>query len=224
MVFSCIYGDLIVQIANQCRPYEVHAGQTDRLIESWVARLVEGFQSGEGLSYRRMNKLFGQITKDFTEIELAGEPKIRVGIVGEIYVKYAPLGNNNLEQFLLDEGAEPVVPGLTDFIIFKIYNRDVDVDLYGGRRLKQILARLFMRYVERYQRAMIAAIADAGFRAPEPFRKLHEQVQGYLGDGNKMGEGWLLTAEMLELIHSGTNNIVCTQPSAACRTMWWGRA
>lgn len=212
LIFSCIYGDIIVQIANQCRPYEKNKGETDRVIERWVSRLIEGFPKGEGLSYRGMKEIFGRIARDFKEIELVGEPKVRVGIVGEIYVKYAPLGNNNLEQFLLDEGAEPVVPGLTDFIIFKIYNRDVDVDLYGGHRLKQLAARFFMRFVERYQRAMIEAIAQAGFRAPEPFAKLREGVQGYLGVGNKMGEGWLLTAEMLELIHSGVPNIVCTQP------------
>ncbi|MDD4509722.1 MAG: 2-hydroxyacyl-CoA dehydratase [Oscillospiraceae bacterium] len=212
LIFSMMYGDLIVQIANQCRPYEVDPGATDALIETWINRLVSGFEAGKGLKFSAMVQNFDAIAADFKALPQAGEPKIRVGVVGEIYIKYAPLGNNNLEAFLLSEGAEPVVPGLTDFIIFKIYNRDVDVDLYGGKWIKQKVVRIFKRYVEKCQHAMIAAIERSGFRAPEPFESLHQRVKGYLGDGNKMGEGWLLTAEMLELIHSGTNNIVCTQP------------
>ena len=105
------------------------------------------------------------------------------------------------------------MPGLTDFIIFKIYNRVVDVDLYGGKWVKKAACQAFMKYIEACQRDMIEALERSNrFRAPGPFSQLHELVQGYLGDGNKMGEGWLLTAEMLELIHSGTGNIVCTQP------------
>ena len=136
-----------------------------------------------------------------------------MGVVGEIYVKFSPLGNNNLEDFLLSEGAEPVVPGLTDFMIFKIYNRVVDVDLYGGKWIKKAACQLFMKYIEACQKDMIQALERSGcFRAPGTFQDLHRMIQGYLGDGNKMGEGWLLTAEMLELIHTGTPNIVCTQP------------
>ena len=148
----------------------------------------------------------------FKAIPVAGEPKVRVGVVGEIYIKYSPLGNNNLEEFLLSEGAEPVVPGLTDFIIFKIYNREVDVNIYGGKWVKKKVCQVLKDYVEKCQRAMIAAMKKGGFRAPGTFEDLRRLIQGYLGEGNKMGEGWLLTAEMLELIHSGTNNIVCTQP------------
>ena len=133
--------------------------------------------------------------------------------MGEIYVKFAPLGNNNLEKFLLSEGVEPVVPGLTDFIIFKIYNRVSDVDLYGGKWIKKAACKAFMSYIEGCQKDMIQALENSHrFRAPGTFQDLHKLVHGYLGDGNKMGEGWLLTAEMLELIHTGTPNIVCTQP------------
>ena len=153
------------------------------------------------------------IAADFAKIPLSGETKTKVGVVGEIYVKFAPLGNNNLEQFLLSEGCEPVVPGLTDFMIFKINNRDVDVDLYGGKWLKKVVVRIFQRYVEKFQRSLIAAVkSQPKFAAPGTFADLQQLIKGYLGYGNKMGEGWLLTAEMLELIHSGINNIVCTQP------------
>ncbi|MFQ7854221.1 MAG: hypothetical protein ACLRIS_02830 [Flavonifractor plautii] len=105
-----------------------------------------------------------------------------------------------------------MVPGLTDFIIFKIYNREVDVNIYGGKWVKKKVCQVLKGYVEKCQRAMIAAMKKGGFRAPGTFEDLRRLIQGYLGEGNKMGEGWLLTAEMLELIHSGTPNIVCTQP------------
>ena len=212
-VFAMMYGDIIVNVANQVRPYEVEAGATDAMIEHWSQRLVDGFQAGKGMSRKQMRAIFDQICADFAAIPVQGEPKIRVGVVGEIYVKFAPLGNNNLEHFLLSEGVEPVVPGLTDFIIFKIYNRVADVDLYGGKWIKKAACKVFMGYVESCQKDMIAALKHSGrFRAPGTFQELHHLVHGYLGDGNKMGEGWLLTAEMLELIHSGTGNIVCTQP------------
>lgn len=212
-VFAMLYGDLIVLLANQVRPYETVQGATDNMVDLWESRMLAEMKDGNGLSFRSMKKNFGRIIADFDTIPVTGEQKIRVGVVGEIYIKYSPLGNNNLENFLLSEGAEPVVPGLIDFIIFKTYNRDVDVDLYGGKWMKQKAVRIFKNYMEKCQNAMIDAIKAHGrFRAPEPFEHLHALVKGYLGDGNKMGEGWLLTAEMLELIHSGTPNIVCTQP------------
>lgn len=212
-VFAMLYGDLIVLLANQVRPYETVPSTTDNMVDRWEARLLSEMKEGNGLSFRSMKKNFERIIADFDSIPVSGDPKIRVGVVGEIYIKYSPLGNNNLENFLLSEGAEPVVPGLIDFIIFKTYNRDVDVDLYGGKWIKQKAVRFFKHYMEKCQNAMIDALKAHGrFRAPEPFEHLHHLVKGYLGDGNKMGEGWLLTAEMLELIHSGTPNIVCTQP------------
>ena len=211
-IFAMMYGDLIVQCANQVRPYEVASGQTDQTIDACEKALLEAMNRGEGLSFQSMVENFDKLVAAFQAIPVAGEAKPRVGVVGEIYIKYSPLGNNNLEQFLLSEGAEPVVPGLTDFIIFKIYNREVDVGIYGGLWLKKKVCQIFKGYVEKCQRAMIAAMEKGGFRAPGTFEDLRRLIQGYLGEGNKMGEGWLLTAEMLELIHSGTNNIVCTQP------------
>ena len=213
LIYAMMYGDLIMNVANQVRPYEVQEGQTDALVQTWQNKLVDTFQHGKGMSRGQMKKIFPQICQDFAAIEVAGEPKIRVGVVGEIYVKFSSLGNNNLERFLLKEGAEPVVPGLTDFIIFKIYNREADVDLYGGKWIKKKACQIFKGYVEKCQRAMIDAIkAEPRFCAPGTFEGMHKLVHGYLGDGNKMGEGWLLTGEMLELIHSGIPNIVCTQP------------
>ncbi len=213
MIYGMMYGDLLIHLGNQCRPYELEKGATDTLISRWTDDLVDLFVKGRGMNRRHMKKYMRVMTNEFAAIPRSSEKKIRVGIVGEIYIKYAPLGNNNLEDFLLAEGVEVIVPGITDFILFKINNRFVDVELYGGSRLKRIGMYLFQRYIEGCQRIMIDVVEEQGsFRPAVPFSYLQELTGGYLGPGNKMGEGWLLTAEMLELIHSGTPNIVCTQP------------
>ncbi len=212
-VYAVMYGDLIMNLSWQVRPYEVTPGHTDQCVQECREYLLDEMRAGRGMTFKSMVKNFDYLIDAFKKIPVTGEEKIRVGVVGEIYVKYAPLGNNDLANFLLSEGAEPVIPGLIDFIIFKIYNRDVDVDLYGGKWLKKVFCRFLEKYVMKYQNAMIDALKRSNrFRAPGNFNDLHSMIDGYLGDGNKMGEGWLLTAEMLELIHSGVPNIVCTQP------------
>lgn len=213
LIYGMMYGDLIMNISNQVRPYEIYKGDTDQMIQDWIAKLVDGFQHGKGVSRKAMRKIFDEIIEDFASIPTdRREEKVRVGVVGEIYVKFSALGNNHLEEFLLSEGAEPVVPGLTDFMIFKFFNRVVDVDIYGGSLAKKELCQTAIRYMEACQHDMIHALEKSPFRVPGDFEQLRSLVKGYLGEGCKMGEGWLLTAEMLELIHSGTNNIVCAQP------------
>jgi len=213
LVPAMIYGDFLVHLANQCRPYEAEAGTTDALIARWSDKLTALFAKNQGRGKRDMGRLMTEIAADFAAIEVAGERKTRVGIVGEIYVKFAPLGNNNLEDFLLSEGCEPVVPGVTDFLLFKIDNRIEDIALYGGSFAKLKLCQVFKRYIEGLQHTMITACkTQPRFDVMPPFAELKAGVKGYLGYGNKMGEGWLLTAEMIELIHAGVNNIVCTQP------------
>ena len=214
LIYAMMYGDLIMNVANQVRPYEVNPGETDALVETWKNRLIDRFQQGKGMSRKQMQEGFKEICDEFKAVPVENfGSKVRVGVVGEIYVKFSSLGNNQLEKFLLSEGAEPVVPGLTDFLIFKIFNREVDVNIYGGKWIKKKVCQIFKGYVEHCQRDMIDALNNSHyFKAPGTFEDLHRLVHGYLGEGCKMGEGWLLTAEMLELIHSGTPNIVCAQP------------
>ena len=212
LAYAMLYGDVIVNLANQVRPYEVNAGAADAMTERWENELVESFGKGRRMRFPQFVKTIKEIVADFESIPVRQEEKIKVGIVGEIYVKFSPLGNNNLEQFLLSEGCEVIVPGLTDFIIFKIFNRITDIELYGGSKAKYVACKALMEYVVRRQNVMIDIIGKSRFRAPTHFEEIHKSVHEYLGDGNKMGEGWLLTGEMLELIHDGVPNIVCTQP------------
>lgn len=213
IVFSLLYGDLIMQLANQCRPYEVEKGETDRLIDSWINRLTEEYKTPKNLKYKNIRANLEKIATEFNAIKLKNEEKIRVGIVGEIYIKYAALGNNNLEEFLLSENVEAVVPGIMDFVIFKVDNRVEDAKLYGGQHIKKAACGALKKILEKKQEELIEIISHyPRFRTPEKYSHIKELVKGYLGFGNKMGEGWLLTAEMLELVHSGTKNIVCAQP------------
>ncbi|MBQ9165747.1 MAG: 2-hydroxyacyl-CoA dehydratase, partial [Oscillospiraceae bacterium] len=213
LIYGMMYGDIIMNVANQVRPYENNKGDTDQMVTAWIDRLVERFNQGKGMSRKAMRSGFDEIIADFESIPVTLTEKVRVGVVGEIYVKFSALGNNHLEEFLLSEGAEPVVPGLTDFMIFKIYNRVTDINIYGGNPVKKALCSVAVDYIIKCQHDMIDALEKSKrFRAPGDFHQLKELAKDYLGEGCKMGEGWLLTAEMLELIHSGTNNIVCAQP------------
>ncbi len=213
LAYSMLYGDLIVHMANQCRPYELVEGETDRHIRKWVDRLVKDLGRKGSFKSAHVRENFNAIADDFAAIPVHRTPKVKVGVVGEIYIKYAPLGNNNLEEFLRSEDCEPVVPGLTDFIIFKCDNRVEDHRLYGGKWVTYAGASFLANFVKSLQRDMIAAVKrHPEFRVPCTFDHLKSLVKGYVGYGNKMGEGWLLTGEMLELIDAGIVNIVCTQP------------
>ena len=213
MVYSIAYADLLMWLSNQTRPYEKNKGQTDKLVKSWENNLIEEFNKNRNLRYKKVKDNLNKIVKDFSLLQLKKEKKKVVGIVGEIYIKYAPLGNNNLEDFLVNENCEVVVPGLMDFLIFKADNRLVDIEIYGGKWIKYKIIEWLENFFISMQNEMIKAIkVNSQFRVLAKFEKLKNLVKGYIGHGNRMGEGWLLTAEMLELVNMNINNIVCTQP------------
>ncbi len=213
MVYAVLYGDLLMMLQNQCRPYEVQPGSTQQLADEWTARLVEQMKGRGMISYRRVKQNYQAILRDFAQLPRRREEKLRVGIVGEIFVKFSPLGNNNLEQFLLSEGCEPVVPGLLDFCLYCVYNGIADHQLYGTGAVKAKVVAAAYRFLLKKQQDIIDLIEEQGeFRAMTPFEITRNLTRGYVGIGAKMGEGWLLTAEMLELSHDGIKNIVCTQP------------
>ena len=213
VIASLIYSDCIMHVSNQTRPYELHAGETDALIERWNDDLIAQFNRGRGLSQKEMKVNLQRIVSDFDAIERSREIKTRVGVVGEIYVKYSPLGNNDLERFLRTQDCEFMVPGVMGFILFKIDNRIEDIHLYGGNVLKLFFCKALLHYVQRMERILIDAIAaHPAFVPPSPFAHTKTLVRNVIGYGCKMGEGWLLTAEMLELAENGYENIICAQP------------
>lgn len=212
MAYAVLYGDLLLTLVNQTKPYEVRKGDAETLAERWTARLGKELGAGRHIRYSEVQKTYSRIVADFAAIPKREKETVKVGIVGEIFVKYSPLGNNNLEQFLVDEGAEVVTPGLLDFCLYCVYNQIADYRLYGRKPLLYPFAKLAYDFLCKKKREMNAAIAAGGYRPMTPFEEVPAYADGYIGCGTKMGEGWLLTAEMLELSASGVKNIVCTQP------------
>lgn len=211
MMYGVLYGDLLMSLVNQCKPYELERGAAQALADRWTERLA--WEMTGGVRYRQVKANYRRILDDFAAISVQKTEKVMVGVVGEIFVKYSPLGNNNLEQFLVDEGAEVVIPGLLDFCLYCVYNNILDNKLYGMQKGKQLLYRAACKFLLNKERDMISAMEGHGrFTPPTLFTHTIELVQGTISMGVKMGEGWLLTAEMLELADKGVSNIVCTQP------------
>ena len=210
--FGVLYGDLLMTLVNQTKPYEMEKGAAQALADEWTQTLAEEMCSGRH-SYAMVKRNYRRILDAFAALPVERTEKPKVGIVGEIFVKYSPLGNNHLEQFLVDEGAEAVIPGLLDFCLYCCYNFLLDYKLYGMGKRWQLFYRMAYRYLLGKEQDMIDAIKVHGcFDPPTIFTHTIELVQGTISMGVKMGEGWLLTAEMLELADKGVNNIVCTQP------------
>ena len=211
LFYAIMYGDMLLSLVNQCKPYELVAGETERLADEYTVKLVELMES-EGVSFKNVKKNCRQMLKDFAAIERVKVPKVKVGVVGEIYVKFSPLGNNNLEQFLIDEGAEVVVPGLMDFFFYCLVAY-MDDRQYGMKKKIYPIMKFAYNYLAKQQKELIAIMREDGNFTPNtPIEHTMGLVKDYIGLGTKMGEGWLLPAEMLELNDSGVHNIVCTQP------------
>lgn len=212
MFYAVEIGDLLMTLKNQCMPYEENKGDAKRLEKKWIEKASELFKK-EKVKQNDVKEIYAQIIKDFFLIPRKKEKAVKVGIVGEIFVKFSPLGNNDLEEFLSSEGAEVSMSGLLDFCLYCIYNSIADYKLYGVAKGKALLFYIVYKYVLKLQKEHIELINKySDFSAPTPFSKVTKMTKGYVGIGAKMGEGWLLTAEMLELLDKGINNIICVQP------------
>ncbi len=212
LLYAVLYGDLIMLLNNQTRPYEINRGESQALAEDWSRRLADDMANNR-ISYRRIKENYRAILADFKKIPKAEKRTVRVGVVGEIFVKYSPLGNNNLEDFLVKEGAEVTTPGLLDFCLYCVYNNMMDTKLQGRNKKSYPVWKIAYRFFLKKQKDLIRIIEEeSDFTPPTPFEHTVSLVKGYIGIGAKMGEGWLLTAEMLELADKGVKNIVCTQP------------
>ena len=213
-IAAVVYGDEMMQLFNQTRPYEACPGDSQRTLESWTAKLSDQLNRSKGYTLGAMKKNLDAIAADFAAIPLDKSRRCtKVGIVGEIYVKYSSLGNNHLEDFLAEQGCEYMVPGLMGFALFKVDNRLEDIRLYGGNPFKKMVVKMLFDYLTQMETAMVDAVKKyPQFIPPFAYRHTKEVVDGIIGYGSKMGEGWLLTAEMVELAEKGYGNIVCAQP------------
>ncbi len=210
MLYGVLYGDMMMSLHNQCRSHEVNAGEAGEMLKKWQGIIADSFING---TYTKTKKYYSQMLNDFSKIKLDGVKRTKVGIVGEIYVKYSPLANNHLEDFLISEGCEPVVPAFLDFCLYCAVNTVNDGKLYHFKNNSTRLFGIGYNLIYRKQREMINIMTKHGkFDPPHDFEELRKYADMYIHQGVKMGEGWLIPAEMAALAHSGTENIICTQP------------
>lgn len=225
MLAAVLYGDMLMLLSNQTRPYEIHKGETDRTIEEWVRKIGNDFRNKRGYSVREMTKNFPKMISSFSKIERdTSRKKVRVGVVGEIYVKFAAFANNNLEKFLAEQDCEVMVPGFLGFFMFKVDARIQDHKIYGGKPVAGFVAGVFLKYIEKIERIFMKAVDDSKeFVQLSAYQETKAPMKDLIGLGNRMGEGWFLPAEMVELVVHGYENIICTQPFGCLPTHICGK-
>ncbi len=210
MGYAIFYGDLIMSCYNRVQPYEAHAGDCDAARQRCLEAIERAF---DGKGFSKLGRQADFILRTFSAIPVLQKECVKVGIVGEIYVKYSPLGNSHLEDFLRAEGCEPVVPALMDFILYCVVNNLNDAKLYGKRTRMTPAFRFAYRWLLGKAKRIRKATAKYPFFAPQhDFEHLRRCADLVINQGVKMGEGWLIPAEMAALVESGTENIVCAQP------------
>ena len=212
--YAATFGDIFMRCVYRMRPYEQVPGSVNQMHEKWKAKCIE-FVSNKHMNFFTFRKMCRQIVEDFDSIPIKDIKKPRVGIVGEILVKYAPAANNYLVDLLESEGAEAVVPDLIDFMLYCFYDQIYKADYLGGSAKSALVSRLGIGALEFLRKtAKTSFKKSAHFSTPVSIYQTVEFAKPIVNIGNQTGEGWFLTGEMVELIHSGVNNIVCAQPFA----------
>ena len=211
--YSALFGDIFMRCVYRMRPYEKEPGSVDRIHRKWVAK-CRRFVSGKHMNYLTFRKMCRQIIQDFDAVPIYEDMvKPKVGIVGEILVKFSPAANNHLVELLESEGAEAVVPDLLDFMLYCFYNQIYKADYLGTSKKAALLSRVGIWGLEKMRSSAAKAFEKSRhFTPPVSIYQLVEYANPIVNIGNQTGEGWFLTGEMIELIQSGVNNIVCAQP------------
>lgn len=212
LMMGVIYGDLFIRVLYRVRPYETVKGSANKLYEYYREKAFKNVENG---NKNEMNKLVKEIVKAFDTLEINDEVKPKVGIVGEILVKYHPTANNNIVNVLEKEGAEVVVPELLDFFLYCCYNSKFKNRYLSGSSIVKTGCDIAISYIESYRKVVIKELQNSErFGYPSSINNLAKKAANVVSLGNQTGEGWLLTGEMVELIESDVNNIVCIQPFA----------
>ncbi|MBF7097099.1 2-hydroxyacyl-CoA dehydratase [Alkalibacter mobilis] len=211
-IMAMVYGDLFQRVLYRTRPYEKVPGSAEKLHEKWSRKAKDNILRGNLLEFRKITK---EIVKEFDRLPLNDTLKPKVGIVGEILVKYHPTANNNLIKVLEDEGAEVVVPDILDFFLYCAYNSVYKFEALDSSEKSMKNSSRFINMIEWYRKTMKKSLEESQrFRAPSRIRHKASLAEKLIDLGNQGGEGWFLTGEMMELIEDGIENIVCVQPFA----------
>ncbi len=212
-LYALVIGDIFLRCLYRMRPYEKVKGSADRMHQKWKHRAIRFLTQDKMLSHNYYKKLCRSIIHDFDNLPITNEKKPRVGIVGEILVKFHPVGNNHLAELLEAEGAEAVIPDLMDFILYCCYNTVYKADELGFSKKTKFYNQLGIKGLEWLRSAAADEFRKSKhFDPPAHIEDLAKYADPIVSVGNQTGEGWFLTGEMMELIHAGVHNIVCTQP------------
>ncbi len=210
LAYCVLYGDVIMWCFNQVKPYEIDEGSTEKARDNAVKYVSELIC---GNKYKNYKKTAQHIIAEFASVPRSKDKKIKVGIVGEIYVKYSVLGNNHLEKMLLSEGCEPVVPPLLDFVLYTVLGAVNDARMYGTHKLRGAIYKAVYKKLHKMQLDIREIFEREGsFEPPHDMAHLRKCADEVINQGVKMGEGWLIPAEMAAFCESGVPNIVCAQP------------
>lgn len=212
-LYGLIFGDIFMRCLYRTRPYETIPGSANALHEKWKERCIQFLSTKRAPSHRKYKQYCREIIRDFDKLPMTDERKPKVGVVGEILVKFLPAANNYLVELLEAEGAEAVMPDLTDFLLYCFYNMNFKAEYLGAKKSSARRANLGIKALEWLRSAARKEFAKSRhFEPPAHIQTLAKYAGPIVSQGNQTGEGWFLTGEMLELIHSGTDNIVCAQP------------
>jgi predicted nucleotide-binding protein (sugar kinase/HSP70/actin superfamily) len=207
-----IFGDILLRVLYAVRPYEKEPGSADKLAHYWSLRIAKEIGHMSVRKYRRYTR---ELIRDFDELPIRSVIKPRVGVVGEILVKYHPNANNDIVGIIESEGGEAVVPDLADFLLYGMYSKEYNFKYLSGSYKTMLLNKAGIAFIEWLRKPMRKALAESRhFHPPLHIDELAEKASRITSIGNQCGEGWLLTGEMVELIDSGVENIVCLQPFA----------
>ena len=210
IALAAMYGDLFERVVYRTRPYEKNQGEVNRWYEHYLEIAKEDVRKG---SFSRFNHHMKQIIRTFDQIELLDMIKPRVGVVGEILVKYSPIANNNIVELLESEGAEAVVPDLIGFMNYSLYNQVWRSKHLGQSKQAQYLSSLALKIIEELEKPMHKELEKSQrFDGITSIKHLAQSTQEYISIGSHTGEGWFLTGEMIHLLESGVDNIICMQP------------
>lgn len=207
---ALVYGDILMRVLYRTRPYELEEGSANTLHKKWEEICKQDVKTGNMSTFKKHVK---QIIQEFDELPLKDVKKPKVGVVGEILVKFLPAANNYLVDLLEAEGAEAVCPDLIDFFLYCCYNSNFKATYLGKSKKTAQLSNLIIWFIEQYRKtARKAFLESKRFEPPVAISQLANYAEPFVSCGNQTGEGWFLTGEMIELIHSGVSNIVCAQP------------
>ena len=221
LIMAIIYGDLFSRLVYRTRPYEKIEGSTKKLYDKWIERAKIVLHRGSKDQFYNSIKA---IIKDFDNVDIYDIEKPKVAVVGEIFAKYHPMANDNIIKFIEDSGAEVVIPDLLDFFYYSLYNADFKYKYLGSMRIKKDTSNIAINYLDHYRKSMIDGLKNSKrFTPPTPISELANMASSVLSLGNHTGEGWLITAEMIEYLEQGINNILCVQPLACLPNHITGR-